>query len=425
MLLEKIKTFRRQYRWGNEISDLRRNFDAHRSSAVASSREAPIARLLILPSDPWTLVGAKGDEAMMQAAVSQLRLRNPKLSVGVVVATDAAAQAAMTLGFTPVNAWSDDAQVVIAQLDAFQPDGMVVLGADIMDGYYNPVTTARMLLAADIAASRGVRVAILGFSFNLKPNKLIQPVFDGLNDSLAVNVRDRISHERFQAFSRTPAKLVADMAFMLEADPTSAKLVPLAAWADARRQAGDTLIGFNIHPMLIRHATPEQVQTLIDSSVTALRKVAAHRKVSVMLISHDYRDKESDDVCLAPIHKALAVELGAHLLYPTERYSAAELKAMAGLMDGIVTGRMHLAIASLGMGTAVAGLTYQDKFQGLLAHFDYPQRYLLPPADTVVPEKLAAMMFDLIDNVATLRQTVGISLPKVKQASARNLEQIN
>jgi polysaccharide pyruvyl transferase WcaK-like protein len=144
----------------------------------------------------------------------------------------------------------------------------------------------------------------------------------------------------------------------------------------------------------------------------------------VLLISHDYRGADGDDTCLAPIHAALSAEMGGRLHYPTARHSAAELKAMAGLMDCVVTGRMHLAIAALGMGRPVAGLTYQDKFLGLFGLFEYPSGHLLAPADAKSADKLTHAIENLLDHAHDLAACVALHLPDVRRASARNLDRL-
>jgi polysaccharide pyruvyl transferase WcaK-like protein len=382
----------------------------------------PLRRLLIVPSDPWTLVGAKGDEAMMQSVVQRLRRASPELEVGVITAEPEAEQAARAMGFTALPAWSGSMAEGVRLVESFGADSMVVVGADVMDGYYSPITTARMLLMAEAASRFGARVSILGFSFNASPNAQLKPLFDGLDKSIAVNVRDRISHERFQRFTGRSSRLVADSAFMLQPDLSAPSVLQLMQWADGRRAQGDAVIAFNMHPMLIRGATPVQIQALVDSAVIALRRVCERRAVSVLLLSHDYRGKDGDDVCFRPIASALAAELGSKLMYPTEAFSAAQLKAIAGCTDGVVTGRMHLAIAGLGMERPVAALTYQDKFQGLFAHFEYPERFLLSPASASDPVQLAALMEDFVDQLPVLAARVRRFLPAAIAASSMNLD---
>jgi colanic acid/amylovoran biosynthesis protein len=408
-------------RW-MDMRTLRREWDTLRPAARPSPAGDSGERLLVLPCDPWSLDGSKGDEAMIQGAIGQLRKRLPGLRIAIVVASAEAERKARERGFEPMNAWDCPLEEAVRRIEAFAPQRMFVLGADVMDGYYNPVTSAKLLLLADLMATRGVKVSVLGFSFNSQPSSHIRPVFDGLDARTALHVRDQVSLGRFRTFSRTPAQLVADAAFMLEPDDSPPEVASLAAWAQRQREAGRSVLGFNMHPMLIRHATPEQVDTLVRSGIDALRRVAASRPVAIVLISHDYRGHEGDDVCLKPIFDALTSELGERLSYPTQRFSAAQLKAIAGLMDGVVTGRMHLAIATLGMGKPVVGLTYQDKFHGLLAHFEYPERYLLSPSELADPQRFAATIEALVDQLVPLRQLVVDHLPQVKQASARNLE---
>lgn len=420
MAIPFLSNLRHQLRVWKEIRSMSRAVDAL-ASGPSLRRGGTVQRLLIVPSDPWTLVGAKGDEAMMQGVVKRLRDASPDLRVGVLTATPAAQSAARALGFEPVDAWTCPMAEGLRTVHAFAPDALAVVGADVMDGYYSPLTTARMLLTAESIARAGARVCILGFSFNERPHPWLKVIFDRLSPTIAVNVRDQLSLDRFQRFTRAKARLVTDSAFLLAPDDAAIDVAAVANWAASRRQAGDAVIGFNIHPMLIRNATPEQVQGLVRSAVEALREVCSHRAASVVLISHDYRGHESDDACLAPIFQALSAELGHRLTYPTARLSAAQLKAVAGCTDGVVTGRMHLAIATLGTGKPVAALTYQDKFQGLFRHFDYPEHYLLGPTDSGNPARLAALVTRFVDELEPLRQRVHDHRPAVIAASVRNL----
>lgn len=391
------------------------------SYGQSAIQSGTFSHLVIVPSDPWTLIGAKGDEAMMQSVVQQFRLQSPNIEVAVITATPQAEDAARSLGFLPIAAWSCAMSEGIIKLKAYGADSMVVLGADVMDGYYGPLTTARMLFIAEAAARFGARVSILGFSFNATPNRQLRNVFNQLDKSITVNVRDRISQTRFQRFSHLPSQLVADAAFMLQPE-RSATVRTIVAWAESRREQGDLVLGFNMHPMLIRNATPRQIKAFIQSATVALKTLSQRRAVSLLLISHDYRGNDGDDICLRPIAASLATELQSRLNYPTQIFSAAQLKAIAGCTDGVITGRMHLAIASLGMQRPVAAMTYQDKFQGLFLHFEYPERFLLSSAGAADPTQLLALMEDFLDQLPALGERVRMRLPTVMKASAANLD---
>lgn len=85
-----------------QIALLRLQWD-RREPAPAADVSAPIARLLLMPADPWTLTGSKGDEAMT-AVAQRLRGRMPGLLVGVITASPAASAHARRLGYLPVEA---------------------------------------------------------------------------------------------------------------------------------------------------------------------------------------------------------------------------------------------------------------------------------------------------------------------------------
>ncbi|WP_230940755.1 polysaccharide pyruvyl transferase family protein [Burkholderia diffusa] len=390
---------------------------------AADDAAVPGAHLLILPCDPWTLVGSKGDEAMLRAVVERLRLANGALKVSVVTATPEAADAATRLGFQAVDAWREPWRLTdtVERLAALRPSAVVVLGADVMDGYYSPITSLRLLATADLLVRRGVAGTILGFSFNRQPYRQLRHAFDQIDARLMVNVRDGVSLHRFRRFSSVSAELVADSAFMLQPDHASDCVTSTASWVESRRAAGDIVIAFNLHPMLIRRASDTDIAALVASAREALRGLAARHRISIVLLSHDYRGRDGDDTCLEPLHDALAATMGDRLYYPRSRMSAAELKAISGQVDGVVTGRMHLAIASLGMGVPVAALTYQDKFQGLFSHFDLSDTFLLKPEDAMRSVHLGTVLDRFVLELPKLRSQIQAALPRVKEASCKNL----
>lgn len=404
----------------DRVSGLRLLADWRRLATPAATPpiSGPVRRLVILPADTHSLVGSRGDEAMMRAVVARLAARAGDLRVAVMSdSTDAADYEVLPVWRKP---WR--LSRVRAGLLEFGADTLIVVGADVMDGYYSPTLSMRMLAVADMAAHMGLRTRILGFSFNAAPSRRLQPMFDRLSPKLSVNLRDPVSLERFNTFCRAPARLVADAAFMLVPDQQSPRVAAVAAWVAQRRAAGDRVIAFNLHPLLIRPADPAKLQILIDSACAALAALLRRYDLSVLLLPHDDRGKIGDDVCLLPVYRRLRDEFDARLHHPPEQMAAAELKAAAGLMDGTVTGRMHLAIASLGMGVPVAAVTYQDKFNGLFAHFDLPASLLMSAEDAAHPDRLLAMMTAFVDRLEPLAAQVRAALPEVLAASERNLE---
>lgn len=378
-------------------------------------------RVLVVPPDPWDLTGSRGDEAMIQAVIDKFSAAMPhRLHLGIVVATERAAAAARGLGVEPLLVWGAFMPTSRAILK-FNADAAVVIGADCMDGFYSPETSSRLVATADILARRGVPVAFTGFSFNDKPSPFVVRAFNQLASAVQVNLRDPVSLGRFQRATRCPAHLVADVAFLLNPAVDSERLSTVKTWVAQQRAAGAPVIAFNVHPHLVKGGSPQDLQALIGASSRALARVLAETQVSVLLLAHDYRERDGDGNCLGGIYEALRESYGPRVLYPAGPYSASELKEIASLMDGVITGRMHLAIASLGMGVPVSAFAYQGKFNGLLKHFNYPENMQISAADALSEDKVHALITRFLQSLAELTVVTQTALPAVKKLSLNNL----
>ena len=127
----------------------------------------PAGRLLVVPSDPHTLFGARGDYAMIGAVVERLRRANPVLRTAVITGSAGASQAARAVQMEPLEVWEPfSLPVIAAAIARFQPDAVVLIGADVMDGHYSVRTTLRLLAVIDLAAHSGAVCSVTGFSFN-------------------------------------------------------------------------------------------------------------------------------------------------------------------------------------------------------------------------------------------------------------------
>lgn len=92
------------------------------------------------------------------------------------------------------------------------------------------------------------------------------------------------------------------------------------------------------------------------------------------------------------------------------------------MCDGVITGRMHLAIAALGGGVPVMALAYQAKFAGLMQWFHLPDWLLLDPVKVSDEAVLWPSVQRFVAERAALRDTVLARLPDVKRAAHANFE---
>jgi colanic acid/amylovoran biosynthesis protein len=379
---------------------------------------------LILTPDPWNVAGSFGDEAMLRSTMQALHPATDGRGIGVVAYGDIAVANARRLGLEPVplGLWSQ--REMARGLRSLRPARVIVVGADCMDGHYSLEVTQRMGTFAALAARMGAHTTVIGFSFNATPDDSLRSLFASWPNRLRVCIRDAVSLERFQRFCGRHAELVADSAFLLKPEPTSAAAVNATRWAQAQRADGRVVLGLNLHPMLYANADARSVDALVESCLAAIGTAAQERRLAVCLIPHDLRGSFSDNNVLSRLTGPLAGLLGESAVHHLEGdLDAPTLKATTAALDCLLVARMHLAIAALGMGIPIAAVTYQGKFEGLFDHFKLPHDLMLDPVQAQDPKRLAAVLARLLDQRAELRQAIEARLPVVRELSARNFNE--
>lgn len=307
-------------------------------------------------------------------------------------------------------------------LQTIRPRVVVVVGADVIDGHYGAMFAVRQLLSADLAARHGIPTVVSGFSFNSTPSPHVMRVLPMLHADVALKVRDPVSLARVRRLRADNVELVADCAFLLEPDNGAPVVAETRAWAAQRRQLGRKVVAFNCHGNFASNVTQAQFDGLLANTAAALAHVSRNRPVSWLLVPHDFRDdNRSDPAVLRPLCAALSDRLGDDLRFLEGENRAAVLKGVAGTVDGVVTGRMHLSIASLGMGVPVAGLTYQEKFEGLFRLLDLPGWLGVPLAQAVDGPQLQDLILRFVDDLDGLQAQLAVALPRVKAMAALNV----
>ena len=388
-----------------------------------SSPNSVLSSVLIATPDPRFLINSKGDEAMITGVTENILAKYPDCKVSILSDLTELPVSLVNLGVTLEPRWSTPWSLTYLTQVISRYDSLVIVGADIMDGHYSPISAARLWVIGDIAARLGKRAMVLGFSFNSQPSNWLKPFIKRLSPALRIYSRDAVSQQRFNNFCNAPrADLVADSAFLLKPRPNSTVVERIDQWCRKQRSQDKIICGFNIHPMLIKNASMEQINHLVVSSAEAISQVLAKRPVSFVLISHDYRGpKVGDCEMLSSIAEKLNRLNADRILTFQEHLHAAELKALAGLMDLVITGRMHLSIAALGQGTPVAAITYQGKFHGLFQHFGLNEQLLISPDEILNDSAFADWMINALDQHQALATQVRNRLPQVRLLAEKNL----
>lgn len=355
---------------------LAREWERLRQHSIARARDKSTPPVvLIIPPDPVHVASSKGDEAMIRCATTEIRKLAPNAMI--VIATNDRGGVAQSerLGLSacqiPVNL---DLTASMEAFRALSPTCVLLVGADVMDGSHDPRFSLFLLAAADLCARDGAIGATLGFSFSEKPFPPLAEAFAAASDHLTLNIRDGKSWERFTRFA-TNANLVADAAILLEGEQTPAT-EPSRKWVQAQRAGGRVVLGFNAHPLLLALNDVFSAEERQKAVAAVLRALIDEHNVSIALLAHDFRGRSSDMHWLWPIFCLLKEARPDRVWYDEAEHSAAEIKAVAAEMDGVISGRMHLSVASLSSGVPVFGLNYRGKVPGLFAHYGLDETHI-------------------------------------------------
>jgi len=399
---------------------LKAQWVAERLPAGGRVSAQPDGPLIIIPPDPILLVSSKGDEAMITCAIAAVRQRDKNRRIIVATDGDVADQRAARLGIESCRLnYGTSLSDSIKRIMATEPGQVLAIGADVMDGAYNPSFSFENFALIDMLDVRGVPAQITGFSVSKKPFKELGRVFEAVGPDFIFKIRDPDSFTRFQQLSSAKSELVADPAFLLQPDAEGGNVRSYIDWIDARTALGRRVIGFNIHPLLFDDRQRAMMPKLMNLVAEELSAVMDATDVDIALIAHDFRDECSDWHCHIPLKAALASH-SDRILDLAEELSAGQLKAVASRLYGVVAGRMHFTIASLGVATPVLGLAYKDKVSGLMKHFGLSGKLTLEVDELLNPGVLRAAILDFLGRCPDLRKQIEAALPAVKDLSKRN-----
>ena len=380
----------------------------------------PKTQILVLPP---TDEGSLGDEAMLTALCGKLGdMGLDKINVITFYASKQLYPISNSKSFDMSSffRWGSIKSQFLFLFNVITTKKFFVLGADVMDGFYDETRSLRRMHLLDLAQKSGCPAALLGFSFKNSARPSCIEKMKKLNGRVAIHVRDPHSHQRLLDSGVHLAKLVTDMAFMLKPDGQSRgkEFSNTLSWIKQKQDEGTPLLGLNLNfTMLWGKGIPKQ--EVIESYIVLVKQILATQPFSIVFIPHD---KRATDECLSDWQVAYAIrdqlsdgESHRFLVCP-ETMTAANVKHIAGEIDLVLTGRMHLAIAAFGQITPVVGLGYQDKFKGMFSHVGI-ERNVLEAEAVKDPDALIEKLQSVYQEKVTQKQTIASRLKLVSALS--------
>lgn len=318
---------------------------------------------------PPSSAGSLGDQAMIDSAACYL---TEELDRKVVIGpnlVETRATAMLAKAHSPMGSMQIMSRMLLNCTD------IACIGADVIDGVYNPGQVFKRLRMLRLAHAFGRKARIFGCSWSTTPNP---EVTEALRKAswLDIRARDPISQARMEEAFGRPVPLVADLAFLLRPEFQSEASRAGRDWIAAQQQAGRVVMGVNLSGHTVNSLPGDGVRSVAQPII---RWLQADPQRALILIPHDRRGGiVGDGKPLAALQEMLTPDFADRIHSMPVTLDSWEIKALSGQVDLVLTGRMHLAIAALGMGTPAFCTVYQGKFEGLMQMFELEGMTITP-----------------------------------------------
>lgn len=406
-----------RHRWSRLITS-RRILDAEGSLARRNARRAgPALQASSIEQRRHLLVAAPGGGSVGDQAMFEAFLDSVQGPVTVFVRTDAdllqvpeSERARVRIKVMPHLLYGapwrhlKTLQELNRHIDGAR--SLSVIGADVMDGVYNPASSVRRFRVVELAAMRGLDARVLGFSWNAHPAPEALDAMRSASRKAKLIARDPVSGERLRAGGAQFVEDSADLAFLA---PAGALPLSIEPWLEREIAAGRPVVVVNANYLLEKHFNQTDVYSSLVSEMIA-------GGASVLLVPHDLRGPDSDLVIAKRIEGRLD---SPHVAVVDQQLLPGEVQAIAARVSFAITGRMHLAILCANVGTPAIALSYQGKIEGLYGRLGNP--YFIEPEASTISEDLRAAVDGLSGSLSQTRETILDRLPALRELALKNV----
>ena len=373
----------------------------------------PQNAMIIPPASP----GSLGDAAMISVACGQLKERHPH--VALVYGGEWPLDTQADHHFSGERYFYKGSGLHKARLiyKLFEFEHVCFIGADVIDGAYNPKSVCRRLSIISEAARLGKSARILGSSYNKVPELTTREKLRSLPQEVVVCARDPVSKKRMEEELNRPIRLTADLAFLLDGRPEEPDVEAAKCWISERRKRGDQIIAVNANYLHLRK------NPRFTIALTELMQRFLLAGFSIVLIPHDIRSARPDAQILKDCAEALSSDLRSNVYMMPPR-SPGAIKSVLSYVDLLVSGRMHAAILAMSNGTPAFSFGYQDKFEGLYGMFELPtQEFLSVPENLIAsPERIFEQIIESVNQAGEFKSVILKKLPSVIDLAKENFQ---
>ncbi len=396
----------RQFVLNNRIASARRTHSAPATEIVVCCAPVP--------------EGNRGDQALLAAVVDTLR-RGPWKKIHLVqtayhpiLAIREDERIRIHAGYYPVFTSLECFREQLAWVRFLRSKGEVILiGADVLDEHYSVARSEGSFYAMHLAARCSCPTRIIGFSVNGAPSDALRSRFQqAQNDGTRLFVRDALSFSRLHDAGIKSAELVGDLALLMrparveDLDPALRQFI---------QTAPGPVVGLNFTEVVMGRG-PE-TDALLDRVMDACARLAREDGCRFICIPHD---EQGGIEYLGAFHARMNQRHPGIATLVSPMPSAQQLKCIAGQCAHVFTCRLHLGIATLGMGRPVTGFPYQGKFEGQFEHFGLTDGLVYKDHLPGTVDGMTELFRRRIQASSELAQRVRDRLPAVLALSMKN-----
>jgi polysaccharide pyruvyl transferase WcaK-like protein len=367
---------------------------------------------------PQTYPGSIGDAAMITGAISRIRTLYPDARIRLFSTdkwgTYLDKQPDFYLEVDNFYFFGSTREEIKIILKLAKVKSIFMIGADVLDGHYNPRSICARLSVLDTAANLGIPAVVLASSYNKDPETTTKNTLISMHPSIKIFGRDPESFERMKATLKRPIAFAGDLAFQVEANDTGLSGSQSLAWIKRQREAGKLILGVNINYLQI-DKKPELFQPYVE-----LVSTLAKQNVAFVLVPHDFRGKTHDLYWSQRLRDSISSDAQALTLIAEEK-TPGRVKALMRHLDGLVSGRMHAIILAAGVDTPAVALTYQNKFEGMYKLLGLQDKNLLIDPELCVshPERMQELTLAMLANRASYQEIIRHNFPAIRRLSER------
>ena len=287
-------------------------------------------------------------------------------------------------------------------------NSLILVGADVIDGRYHAEEAARKIKIVRMLSRTGVHCRIVGFSISENVSPLSAKQFKLLDGQVKAIARDDVSRVRMQKYAN--CQLGADCAFLMQAHTESKEFEKLVEWKGQQTFT----VGLCLRE---EDFMGEKGQRELPVFIKSLLAAMPDSPTGIVLLPHH----PGDIHMLSSASDELKRQGYINIFAFSELPAAAQVKGYVSLCDHVITSRMHVAIASLGMNTAITCLPYAGKFEGLFKHFEFSDAGI--DRDKVHDDDyLSAYLSKRFGKTDELQSQIRLRLPQIRKLSQSNFD---